>query len=331
MNRLYTTEHTKGLLVSLLITVLAIIAAKYSPSFLNSVMWALLIGILLRNTLKLPEDWESGISFTSAKMLELSIIFLAFGIDYSQIAALGAMSFLGIVITVFLVLLATYFLAKKFNCPTNTGLLVGFGTAICGSSAIAALAPTLKNGEKEDVAISMAVVNLLGTVAMMVMPLVLIKLMWTDADMGYLVGGSLHSVGNVAGAGFAMSKEAGDIAITVKLARVALLTPGLILMSYLNNRREQSDAKWTFQIPWYLIGFILITVLVSWVEIPKDALKLASITGNVILTMAMAAIGLKVNFKKLVQSGKRGMRFGVVIFAWQMAVLLAVLWVLRTL
>jgi uncharacterized integral membrane protein (TIGR00698 family) len=299
--------------------------AQYSPPFLNSVMWALFIGMALRNLVNIPQDWESGIAFASAKMLELSIVFLAFGINYGQISGLGVGSFMAISISVLVVLLATFFMSKKFNCPTNTGLLVGFGTAICGSSAIAALAPSLKNGEKEDVAIAMAVVNLIGTLGMLVMPIILLRLMWTDAQMGFLVGASLHSVGNVAGAGFALGKEAGDIAITVKLARVALLTPGLFLMNYLSNRHSALGGKTQFQWPWYLIGFLLISLLLSVVSIPPEISKAASYTGNVILTIAMAGIGLKVSFKKLLQAGKRGLRFGIVIFIIQIMLLVGLL------
>ena len=318
-------ENSKGIVFAALIGAASILIAQYSPSFLNSVMWALFIGVTLRNLVNIPQDWESGIAFASAKMLELSIVFLAFGINYGQIAGLGLGSFVVISITVLVVLIATFFMSKKFNCPTNTGLLVGFGTAICGSSAIAALAPSLKNGEKEDVAIAMAVVNLIGTIGMLVMPFILLKLMWTDAEMGFLVGASLHSVGNVAGAGFALGKEAGDIAITVKLARVALLTPGLFLMNYLANRHSGLGEKTKFQLPWYLIGFLLISLLQSFVSIPQEISKSATYMGNVILTIAMAGIGLKVSFKKLLQAGKRGLRFGIVIFIIQVVLLVGLL------
>jgi uncharacterized integral membrane protein (TIGR00698 family) len=318
-------ENSKGIVFAALIGAVSMLIAQYSPPFLNSVMWALFIGVALRNLVNIPQDWESGIAFASAKMLELSIVFLAFGINYGQIAGLGIGSFIAISISVLVVLLATFFMSKKFNCPTNTGLLVGFGTAICGSSAIAALAPSLKNGEKEDVAIAMAVVNLIGTVGMLVMPFILLRLMWTDAQMGFLVGASLHSVGNVAGAGFALGKEAGDIAITVKLARVALLTPGLFLMNYLSNRHSGLGGKTQFQLPWYLIGFLLISLVLSVVSIPQEISKAASYTGNVILTIAMAGIGLKVSFKKLLQAGKRGLRFGIVIFIIQIMLLVGLL------
>jgi len=227
-----------------------------------------------------------------------------------------------------------HFVSKRFNCPGNTGILVGFGTAICGSSAIAALAPSLQKQNKEDVAIAMAVVNLLGTLGMLVLPWALLQIDWPSSDVassaiGYLVGGSLHSVGNVAGAGFAIGKSAGDVAITVKLARVALLTPGLIFMTYLTQRNAEGSWKRYFNLPWYLIGFIIVTFVVSVVDVPKPALKDVEYVGKVILTIAMAAIGLKVSFKKLLQAGSRGLRFGVVMFALQLSLLGLAILVMR--
>ncbi len=318
-------DNGKGILFAMILGILAIGIAEFTPAFLNSVMWALILGVALRNLLSIPSDWEAGISFASAKMLELSIVFLAFGIDYGKIADLGISSFIGITLTVIVVLVATYYMSKKFNCPTNTGLLVGFGTAICGSSAIAALAPSLKNGEKEDVAISMAVVNLIGTLGMLILPFVLVEFLHTDTELGFFIGASLHSVGNVAGAGFAIGKEAGDIAITVKLARVALLTPGLFFMNYLINRSAEAGQKTRFQLPWYLIGFIIISAAYSIFDIPTEISKAARNSGHVILSIAMAGIGLKVSFKKLLQAGKRGLRFGLAIFTLQILMLLGIL------
>ena len=324
----------KGVLFSVFVGLLAVVLEKFTPPAFNGILIALLLGILLGNTVKLPENLASGIQYTSSKMLELSILFLAVGINYADVAALGVQPFLGVAAVVFAVLFLSFFLSKRFNCPGNTGILVGFGTAICGSSAIAALAPSLQKQNKEDVAIAMAVINLLGTLGMLVLPWALLQIDWPSQDvaasaMGYLVGGSLHSVGNVAGAGFAIGKSAGDVAITVKLARVALLTPGLIFMTYLTQRHSQGSWKRYFQLPWYLIGFILVTMLVSVIDIPKPALKEVEYIGKVILTIAMAAIGLKVSVKKLMQAGSRGLRFGVVMFLLQIALLGLVMLVMR--
>lgn len=331
---MHLCEMYKGIVFSVLLGLAAVFLEKFTPPAFNGILIALLLGILLGNTLKLPENLASGIQYTSSKMLELSILFLAVGINYADVAALGVQPFLGVAAVVFTILFLSFFLAKRFNCPGNTGILVGFGTAICGSSAIAALAPSLQKQNKEDVAIAMAVINLLGTLGMLVLPWALLQVDWPSQDvaasaMGYLVGGSLHSVGNVAGAGFAIGKSAGDIAITVKLARVALLTPGLIFMTYLTQRHSQGSWKRYFQLPWYLIGFILVTLLVSVIDIPKPALKEVEYIGKVILTIAMAAIGLKVSVKKLLQAGSRGLRFGVVMFLLQIALLGLVMLLMR--
>ncbi|MEY4626319.1 MAG: Uncharacterized protein RL003_291, partial [Bacteroidota bacterium] len=130
----------KGVLFSVFVGLLAVVLEKFTPPALNGILIALLLGILLGNTVKLPENLASGIQYTSSKMLELSILFLAVGINYADVAALGVQPFLGVAAVVFTVLFLSFFLAKRFNCPGNTGILVGFGTAICGSSAIAALA-----------------------------------------------------------------------------------------------------------------------------------------------------------------------------------------------
>lgn len=324
----------KGILFSVFLGLLSVLLEKFMPPAFNGILIALLLGMLLGNLLKLPVALEPGINYTSSKMLELSILFLAVGINYTDIAALGVQPFVGVALVVFAVLFLSFFLSKRFNCPGNTGILVGFGTAICGSSAIAALAPSLQKQNKEDVAIAMAVVNLLGTLGMLFLPWALLQIDWPSSDVassaiGYLVGGSLHSVGNVAGAGFAIGKSAGDVAITVKLARVALLTPGLIFMTYLTQRNAEGSWKRYFNLPWYLIGFIIVTFVVSVFDVPKPALKDVEYVGKVILTIAMAAIGLKVSFKKLLQAGSRGLRFGVVMFALQLSLLGLAILVMR--
>lgn len=316
----------KGIVFAVGVGLIAVIAEKFTPPAFNGILIALLLGMFLGNFFILPTSLDAGIGYTSSKMLELSLLFLAVGINYTDIAALGVQPFAGVVLVVFVVLFLSFYLSKRFNCPGNTGLLIGFGTAICGSSAIAALAPSLQKQNKEDVAIAMAVVNLLGTVGMLFLPWALLQIDWPSSEVassaiGYLVGGSLHSVGNVAGAGFAIGKSAGDVAITVKLARVALLTPGLIFMTYLTQRDAEGSWKRYFNLPWYLIGFIMVTFLVSVVDIPKSALKDIEYIGKVILTIAMAAIGMKVSFRKLLQAGSRGLRFGAVMFAIQLSLL----------
>lgn len=321
---IFFVDKWKGILFTAIIGLTSIVLEPFMPSWLNSILLALLIGIVVGNWTKVPTSFSSGVEYTSAKMLEYSLLFLAVGINYAEIGELGSTAFLGIVLVVFLVLSLTVFLSRRMNCPGNTGILVGFGTAICGSSAIAALASSTKNNEKEDVAIAMAVVNLLGTVGMLFFPVILSRMEVSTSTIGFLVGGSLHSVGNVAGAGFSIGETAGDAAITVKLARVALLTPGLIYMTYLTRQGQVKGWKSYLKLPWYLVAFIAISLLVSFIDIPESVTKDLERIGKIILTIAMAGIGLRVSFKKLLMAGSKGLTFGVLIFGIQLLLLFGV-------
>ena len=144
-------------------------------------------------------------------MLEWSVVLLAFGMDYNAIVKIGMGSFVIIAAVLFIVLLLTFYLSKVMACPGKTGWLIGFGTAICGSSAIAALAPKIK-AKEEDVAISLAAVNLYGSLGMLLLPLFFQIYPQALNQMAFVIGASLHSVGNVAGAGFAVSDEVGHFA-----------------------------------------------------------------------------------------------------------------------
>lgn len=305
-------KNVRGFVFSLLIAAAALpVAAIFHSS--NVILFGLLLGILVGNITRLPESFNSGISFTSSKMLELSIVFLAFSINFKHVAAVGATNFILLAIAILLLLILTLYLVKVFKCPSSVGWLIGFGTAICGSSAIAALSTSIKQ-EKEDVGMAMAVVNLFGSLGMLLLPLIFQYLTLSDNQMGFLIGGSLHSVGNVAGAGYGISKSVGDTAIMVKMARVALLTPYLIFYKYLLNKDNVSHWREHFQLPWYLILFILITIGTSFVDIPKIVIDYTELFGKYILTLAMAAIGFKVSFKKLVSIGKKGIVFGFALF-----------------
>jgi uncharacterized integral membrane protein (TIGR00698 family) len=309
-------QYFPGILLATAIGFSGYFISGYLTSSFNSILVALLLGMLAGNTINFPENFQSGIGFTSGKLLELSILFLAFSINYSHIAALGVGSFSIIATMVIAMLLFTYYFSAVVKCPGSTGWLVGFGTTICGSSAIAALAPGVTRN-KEDVGISMAVVNLFGSIGMVVMPMMLVKTDFTTTQMGLLIGGTLHSVGNVAGSGYALSNAVGEAAVTIKLARVALLSPALMFFNYLVNRHKAKSWVEHFMLPWYLWGFIGITVFSSLVSLPVVFLEAMETSGKVILTVAMAAIGLKVSFKKLYQSGQKGLVFGFAVFAVQ--------------
>ena len=313
----------RGVSLSLAIAVSAILLSNVLV--FNAILLALVIGIVLGNAIKLPAYFDSGIKTASGKFLEIAIILMAFSIDYGSFLKLGWETILIVVVTMAAVLLMTIWLGKKMNCPSSAGLLVGFGTAICGSSAIAALAPSVTE-DKSDIGISMAVVNLYGLIGMLIIPLITQDWL-TDIENSILLGASLHSVGNVAGAGFAMSESIGEMAVTVKLGRVALLTPALLIFGHFTSKKSSSQTKKKLNLPWYLVTFILISILVSIFPLPEEILTFSKKGSNFLLATAMAAIGLNVSFKTLLSSGKKGLVFGAILFAAQLAVIAGLMWI----
>jgi len=308
-----------GIVLAVGLGLAAIFLAGFTPSFLNSYLLALLIGMFLAPQVNKISQLDAGISLSSSKLLEWSVVLLAFSMDYKAIGAIGVKDFAVIILVIFVVLLATYYLSKVLSCPGKTSWLIGIGTAICGSSAVAALAPKIK-ADKEDVAISLASVNLLGSLGMVLLPLWFQFYPLLEKEMAFLIGTSLHSVGNVAGAGFSVSEDVGQLALVYKMARVALLSPALLFMVWLDSRKSNAQ-KFRFQLPWYLIVFIVISILVSFFPLPAILLKGSETIGKIILTIAMAAIGLKVDVFRLLKAGQRGLLFALIVFGLQMSLL----------
>jgi uncharacterized integral membrane protein (TIGR00698 family) len=318
----FLKENYRGLFISLLIGISAHFLAPYVLG-INGVILAFLFAVVLGNLITVPGSFKQGVNYAGGTLLEFAIIFLAFSISFQSIRVLGYSKFAFVFLIVFISLLATIFLAKKFKSKDSTAWLVGFGTAICGSAAIAALAPIVSE-KKEDAGIAIAVVNLFGSLGMILLPFTL-QIFLNDSQIGFLLGASLQSVGNAAGAGYSLGPEVGDMALTVKLARVALLTPAVIFFSLLviTGKKDDKGSKVKFSLPYYLWIFLAITILNSVITIPENILDILKLIGTLLLTVSMAAIGLKVSFKTLWQSGKMALGFGLIIFLIQIGLSLA--------
>lgn len=314
------TIYIKGVLLSIGIGLVSLLLASLAP-LISSMLIGLLLGILIGNTISIPDAYNKGIQYTSGKMLEFSLLFLAIGINFSHITRIGASSFVLLSLAVLAVLAFSLLYTKKLNQNSSGTFLVGFGTAICGSSAIAAISPSITT-DKKDIAISLAVVNLIGTMGMLVLPGLLSYLSLSPLRSGFIIGGGLHSVANVAGAGFAVGDETARIAITIKLARVALLSPAMILYSYFIRKDSVSNWKEHFKLPWYVWSFVGISVVASFISFPASIIKESENIGKIILTIAMAAIGLKVSFKTLLKSGRNAMLFGLALFLFFLLMLM---------
>lgn len=284
---------------------------------LSIILAALIFGMIYGNLVKIPLSQIPGVAWSSGFILELATVGMAFSINYLNLLELGPSLILMLLGTVIFVLLITIWIGKRFKFNGPIGWLIGFGTAICGSSAIAALAPSVSKN-KQDIALSLALVNLLGLIGMIALPK--LGLLWfNETELGTLIGLSLHSVGNVVGAGFEVNDSVGELSLMVKLGRVALLTPAIFLFQFLigsSSSNSQQKVKFTF--PWYLIGFVLISIIVTLIHFPGDFLYWAKWISNALLTVAMAAIGLSMKLNKVVVTGKKWLVFASLIFILQL-------------
>lgn len=301
-----------------MVAVVSILVAPVVPG-VNAVLIALLIGMILGNTTNWAKRLEDGIDFSGSKILELSIVLLAFEMSMDDIGELGWQTIVIILIMVILLIFITVDFSKRFNCPKSAGLLTGFGTTICGSSAIAAVAPTVAK-DKNDIGISLAVVSLIGAIFMFVWPLVNTIFDINEQHMAVLTGGTLHSVGNVAGAGYSINEDVGKMAVTIKMFRVAMLAPAVLLFNLLTRESKPKSFLEAFKLPIYLWAFIAVTLIVAFVDLPEVLTTRVSISAKWLLTVAMAAIGFKTSFKTLYKSGKKVMIFGFIIYFVQIVI-----------
>jgi uncharacterized integral membrane protein (TIGR00698 family) len=280
---------------------------------LNAVIFGLVLGVLIGNLIKLPLQFAEGIKFSSGKILEFAIVMMAFEINLNELSKAGLPILSIVVFSIFLLLLFTIYFNKQMSCPGANGWLIGFGTAICGSAAISAIGPLITK-DKSQIGISIAVINIIGGLGIFLVPMLIPVLNLNSTESGLIVGGSLHSMGHVAGSSALLNEEIRNVAISVKLVRIALLTPALILFSNVINRKIETNTKFKVKLPTYLIAFILISLTVTFFSIPKEFLVLPKYLSNIGLIMSMVAIGMGISFKTMIQSGGRAFLFGIIVF-----------------
>lgn len=307
-------HHALGLGLTILLASMAFLLRLYIPG-LGAVVLGLILGVVTGNLIPLPERFHAGIKFSSSKILEVAIVLMAFEVNLRELSKVGLPILFIVVVAVGFILFSTIQLSKRMSCPGANGWLIGFGTAICGSAAISAIGPFITK-DKAQIGISLAVINILGGVGIFIVPGFLTLLQLDPVESGVLVGGSLHSMGHVAGAGELLNEEARNVAISVKLVRIALLTPALLVFShFINTRKPDGKTNFKFQLPMYLIIFVIISLLNSFFDIPKEFIANTKMTSSFLLTIAMVAIGANISFKQLIQSGTKAFVFGAVLFS----------------
>ncbi len=310
-------EVIPGLALTVLIMVVAKVAAGVIP--LGSVTIAILLGILIRNVFTLPGYCSPGIRFSEKQVLPAAIALLGFGLDYRILLELGAGTIVIILLGVPFTILAALLVGRILGMDRDLSLLLGVGNAVCGSSAIAA-AQAVIQADGEKVGVSVAAVNLFGTIGLFLLPGVCLLLTGFSPEQGgILIGDTLQSIGQVTAAGYSIDETVGRVATVVKMGRVLLITPVVLVLGAWKGSAQGGRGVGLPKIPRYLVGFILFSGVNSLGILPGEVTAFLHQASKVLLTVAMAGIGMAISKEILAQGGKKVILTGLLTWILQIA------------
>ena len=265
---------------------------------------------------------EDGVKYTSKKLLQYSIILLGFGMNLFHVLKVGGQSLYVIVFTLSASFVTAYFVGKFMNIDAKVATLIGVGTSICGGSAIAATAPVI-SARDEDVAHAISTIFLFNILAVFLFPSLGIILGLSDQGFGMWAGTAINDTSSVVAAGTAWSNAVGNnnalaFATIVKLTRTLMIVPITLVLAVYTARKERENSaraaggQFSFVrvFPWFVIGFVAAAVINTFWGMAAVSVPLVA-AGKFMIVMAMTAIGLNTNLKKLLSNGVKPIFLGV--------------------
>lgn len=268
-------------------------------------LFALLLGMAM-NFLSAEGACAPGIAFTAREVLRIGVALLGLRITIAQVAALGWGPVGIVVASVVITICVSMLAARLLGFQGIFGLLTGGATAICGASAALALSAALPaHAQKERATLFTVIgVSALSTLAMIVYPMLAQWLGLDPRAAGIFLGGTIHDVAQVVGAGYSLSSETGDIATLVKLMRVAMLLPVIVFAAMLTRARgADAGSERPPLLPWFAVGFALLVAVNSTGFVPAAVQSAGSELSRWCLVAAIAGIGMKTQLKELVTVG----------------------------
>ena len=297
---------------------------------LSSLTLAILIGMILGNTIYInfAERLNKGVCFAKGQLLRLAIMFYGFKLTLTQVASVGLPAVMSDALVLTSTFLLTYWIGiKLLKVDRETTILIGSGASICGAAAVIAANPIVK-AEAHKVTIAVATVVVFGTIAMILYPF-LYHLGWLQPwlsaqDYGVYTGSTIHEVAQVVVAGNTVSADVGDTAVVTKMIRVMMLAPFLLVLSFaLIKENSENGETASFisrvkqvKVPWFAFIFILIVLLHTWIPMSVGFEHSMVLFDDILLTMAMFALGLTTHISAIKQAGIKPLILGAIMFLW---------------
>jgi uncharacterized integral membrane protein (TIGR00698 family) len=307
-------KYFYGIILSLLITV----SAYFIKSFTNidTVSFSIITGIILRTLLFEKFEINSGSNLIEKYILSFAIGLLGVELQFGIILKLGYKPFIFIISLMTFTIICGFIFGKLFGLSKKAGLLVGIGNAVCGSSAIAAAAPIIKNNE-EEIGLSVSLVNFLGTIGIFLMPF-LTNYYKIDSNLnaGILIGGTLQAVGQVVAAGYSINNDVGTISVLVKMVRILLLGPLLMILIFIIpyfTKNKENKIKPKIKVPYFIVLFFIFSLISSFEIIEQTYINYIKLTGKFLLVLSMSAIGLKIKLSSIIKNAPKYLLAGIFI------------------
>ena len=312
---MFVKKYLPGVLLSFGIAAVSIFLGGLLPLIGSSVL-AIVFGIVLNNSMKLPAMFQEGLSYSGKKLLQYSIIFLGFSMSIGQVSETGLSSLRISLITILRAFLAAYLPGRFFKMNRVLTILIGFGTAICGGSAIAAASPILE-ADEEEIALSISTIFFFNILAVFIFPFLGHLLQMSDAFFGTWAGTAINDTSSVVAAGYTYSPSAGDLATIVKLSRALMIVPACLIFAvyrYIKSKQSAQKTNLKHIFPWFIAWFVLASLISSLGFLPAAVIPYTKFISQWLMAMALAAIGAKASFKQFKQAGAAPLLTGA--FAW---------------
>jgi len=325
----FSKRNRKGTVSGIIFVALFSLLATYISEIIlfknmgiSPLIIGIVIGMIYANSLKskFPKSWNSGIKFSTKTILRLGIVLYGFRLTLQNLEDVGLSGFVVAILIVCLTFFIGYFIGVKIlKLDKELTILISAGSSICGAAAVLATESVLKSQAYKS-AIAVSTVVIFGTIAMFLYPFMyktgIIPL--DVSGMGIYIGGTLHEVAHVVGAGNALGNEVSQNAVIVKMIRVMILAPFLIILSFyiMRSGLSKKGEKKEITIPWFAIMFMVVVLFNSFDFLTQRSVEFINTFDTFALTMAMTALGMETSFDKFKNVGFKPIILALILFIW---------------
>lgn len=291
---------------------------------LSPMIVGIILGMLYANSLRnnLPETWVPGIHFCSKRILRIGIILYGFKLTFQDVLAVGLPAIFIDIIVVAATILGGILIGRILKMDRGIALLTSIGSGICGAAAILGAESTIQT-KPYKTAVAVSTVVIFGTISMFLYPILYNNgtFVLSPQEMGIFTGATLHEVAHTVGAGNAMSDQISNVAIIVKMIRVMMLVPVLLIVSFsvaraaVKNGAKTSGSR-RITIPWFAIGFLAVIGFNSFDLLPESLVNFINTLDTFLLTMAMTALGAETSIEKFKKAGFKPFALASILYVW---------------